>query len=58
MKFFGQLVRTAVNIAVLPVAVVVDVVKAPIQVMTDDSHRVGEKTKDQLEKIKDEAGEQ
>lgn len=58
MKIFGQLIRTAVNVAVLPVVVAVDVVKAPFQVMTGDADEVGEKTKEQLEKIKDEASEQ
>lgn len=57
MKLFGQLVRTAVNLAVLPVAIVADVARAPVQVMTDDASRVGSLTKDQLRKLKDEAGE-
>lgn len=57
MKLFGQLVRTAVNVALLPVEIVKDVATAPLRVMVDESHRVGEHTKNRLETLKDEAGE-
>jgi hypothetical protein len=50
MKLFGQLVRTAVNIATLPVAVAKDVTGEPI--ITGKSA-----TMQQLQKIKDEAEE-
>lgn len=54
MKIFGQIIRTVVNVATLPVAVVKDVVTlGGIATRGDlDSY-----TAEQLEKIKDEAGE-
>lgn len=54
MKIFGQLVRTVVNTALLPVAVVKDV-------CTLGGVATGEPepyTLQQLQKIKDEAGEE
>jgi hypothetical protein len=50
MKIFGQIVRTVINVATLPVEVVKDVVTLG---------NFGEKsyTKEQLEKIKEEASE-
>jgi hypothetical protein len=56
MKLFGQLVRTVVNVAILPVDVVKDVVSAPIDV--GEGRPVGERTKDRIQKLKDEALEQ
>lgn len=51
MKLFGQLVRTLVNVAELPVAVAKDVTGSWI--VTGESS-----VKAQLEKIKEEAGEE
>lgn len=58
VKLFGQLVRTAVNVALLPVEIAKDVVTAPIKVMTDDAESIGEHTKERIETLKDEAGEE
>jgi hypothetical protein len=52
MKLFGQLVRTVVNVAILPVAVVKDIVTLG-GVASDH----GSYTVEQLKKIKDEAEE-
>ena len=52
MKLFGQLVRTAVNIALLPVAVVKDVVTLG-GVVTDENSAI----LDALKELKDEAEE-
>lgn len=52
MKLFGQIVRTVVNVVVLPVAVVKDVVTLG-GVATDH----GSYTAEQLRKLKDEAAE-
>lgn len=53
MKLFGQLVRTAVNIALLPVAVVKDVVTLGGVA----SEQQKPYTAQQIEKIKEEASE-
>lgn len=50
MKLFGQIIRTVVNVAQLPVEVVKDVV-------TLGNYGEGSYTKEQLEKIKEEATE-
>jgi len=55
VKLFGQLIRTAVNVALLPVAIVQDVVMAPID--AGDGKRVGERTRDRIDVLKDDAGE-
>lgn len=55
MKLFGQLIRTAVNIAALPVEIVKDVVMAPVD--AGDGQRIGNRTADRIEKLKDEAGD-
>ena len=52
MKIFGQIIRTAVNIVALPVAVVKDVVTLG-GVATDHESYIKEK----LQQIKDEASE-
>ena len=57
MKLFGQLVRTAVNVALLPVDLAKDVVMAPLDAMLATDRHVGERTADRIEKLKDEAGE-
>lgn len=51
MKLFGQIVRTAVNVVTLPVAVAKDVMTVAI------GERAGY-TAEQLQKIKDEAEEE
>lgn len=53
MKLFGQLVRTVVNVATLPIEVVKDVVTLG-GVVTEQRKPY---TLQQLEKIKDEAGD-
>ena len=53
MKIFGQLVRTVVNTALLPVAVVKDVVTMG-GVVTEDEKSA---TREALERLKDEASE-
>lgn len=58
MGFFGKLVKTAVNVAVLPVAVARDVVMAPViaaKAGSDPWNPLDLATRRQLEKIKDEA---
>jgi hypothetical protein len=53
MKFFGQVVRTIVNTATLPVEVAKDVLTlGGVCTGRQESY-----TREQLEKIKDEAGE-
>ena len=53
MKLFGQVIRTVVNVAVLPVAIVKDVVTLG-GVIND---RRQPYTADQIQRIKDEASE-
>lgn len=56
MKIFGQLVRTAVNVATLPVAVVKDgwtLFSDPVQIV-DYGHSA---TRDKLRQLKEEASE-
>lgn len=50
MKLFGQLIRTAVNVALVPVAVVTDVVKLPLGELPTE-------TKEAIQRLKDEAEE-
>jgi hypothetical protein len=52
MKRFGQLVRTLVNVAALPVEIVKDVVTLGNIASGDESY-----TTQRLEKLKDEASE-
>lgn len=52
MKLFGQLIRTAVNAALLPVAVVKDVVTLGNLASGDDPY-----TKQQIEKLVEDAEE-
>ena len=52
MKLFGQLTRTAINLALLPVAIVKDVVTLGNIVSGDSPYTV-----QQLEKLKEEAKE-
>ena len=54
MKLFGQIVRTIVNVAVLPVAVVKDVATLGGVCTKGDLKPY---TVEQLKKLKDEAGE-
>lgn len=53
MKLFGQLIRTVVNVAVLPVAVTKDVLTLG-GIITEQNETY---TQQQLEKLKEEAGE-
>lgn len=55
MKLFGQIVRTVVNTAILPVKIVEDTVK----IMADaaDDEKPFNRTAKQIEKLKDEAME-
>lgn len=55
MSLFGAIIRTAINVATLPVAVVKDVVMAPLDVVLATDKRVGERTSDHIQKLKDEA---
>jgi len=52
MKLFGQLIRTAINTTLLPVAVVKDVLTLGNLASGDDTY-----TKKQVEKLKEEAEE-
>lgn len=54
MKLFGQLVRTAVNVVLVPVAVAKDVVTLGGMVLGDEPHC---ETLEALERLKDEASE-
>lgn len=53
MSLFGAIVRTVVNVATLPVAVVKDAVMAPAD--AGEGRSVGERTAEAVQKIKDEA---
>lgn len=55
MDIFGALVRTVVNVAVLPVTLPVAVVKDVVQSMEGD--RIGDNTKRLVKEIKDDASE-
>ena len=57
MKLFGQIIRTAVNAALVPVAIVTDVAMAPLDAVLATDRRLGERTADQIQKLKDEADE-
>jgi hypothetical protein len=57
MKLFGQIVRTVVNTALVPVAVVGDVGAAVADAVKGDHQRGLEKTREQIEKLKDEVNE-
>lgn len=57
MKLFGQIIRTAVNVALLPVDIAKDVVTAPLDVMLASDQGVGERTMARIQKLKDEASE-
>lgn len=51
MGLFDSLIRTAVNVATLPVAVAVDVIEAPFKAV--DGQVPGTTTAKHLERIKD-----
>ena len=55
MKFFGQLIRTVVNTALVPVAVVKDVVTLGGTALGDEPHC---ETLEAIERLKDEASEE
>lgn len=55
MKIFGQLIRTVVNTAVLPVKIVQDTVTAIPDVGMEGKAFM--RTAEQLRRLKDEAGE-
>lgn len=55
MGLFGAIVRTTVNVALLPVAVVKDVVLAPVRAA--DFEPINKSTAEQIERIKAEADE-
>lgn len=52
MKLFGQLIRTVVNVATLPVSVAKDAIN-----ICDSDREVGESTKRHIDSIKEEAQE-
>ena len=54
MKLFGQIVRTMVNIALVPVAVIEDVVTLGGTILGDAPHCT---TAEALQRLKDEASE-
>lgn len=56
MKLFGQIIRTVVNVATLPVDIVVDAATSMVDVV--EKGRVGDRTRDKIEKIKEEAQEE
>ena len=55
MKLFGQLVRTVINVVIMPVEVITDVVTAPLDYVIPGE--VGHRTKDRIQKLKDEASD-
>jgi hypothetical protein len=55
MKLFGQLIRTVVNIAALPVEVAKDVVMVVVDAAGNELP--GKRTRERLQTLKDEAGE-
>lgn len=57
MKLFGQIIRTAVNIVTLPVDVALDTATAMYDTLDGGVEKVGSRTKDKIEKIKEEAQE-
>jgi hypothetical protein len=52
MKLFGQIIRTAVNVVLLPVDIVKDVVMSPLDVTLVTDKRVGERTADRIQTLK------
>lgn len=56
MKLFGQLVRTAVNVAKLPVTLPVAMIRDGIETMAE-CEGTAEKTKAVLKELKDDAKE-
>lgn len=57
MKLFGQLVRTAVNVATLPVNITKDAVMSISETSWPNGPGVGHRTKRNLERLRDEAME-
>ena len=57
MKLFGQIVRTLVNVALIPVDVAKDIVMSPLDAVLATDKCVGERTAERIQKLKDEAGE-
>jgi hypothetical protein len=57
MKLFGQIVRTVVNTALVPVAVVADVKEAAMNAVRGDEQVGLKNTREQIETLKDEADE-
>ena len=57
MKLFGQIIRTVVNATLVPVTIVTDVAMAPLDAVLVTDKQVGERTADQIQKLKDEADE-
>ena len=56
MGLFGSLIRTAVNVATLPLAVAADVVEVVDNIVCGNSLNAGvDHTADNLKRIKDEA---
>lgn len=58
MSFFGALVKTVVNVATLPVNIVLDAATALPDATTMTGQDVGERTKKNLEKLKEEASDE
>lgn len=58
MSLFGKLVKTAVNLVVLPVEVAKDVVTAFPDACELNKNSVGERTRRALEKLKEESDDQ
>lgn len=58
MSLFAQIVRTTVNAVLVPVALVQDIVMAPLDSVLATDKRVGERTADRIQQLKDEAKEQ
>lgn len=57
MSLFGQIIRTVVNLALVPVDVAKDVVMAPLDAVLATDKEVGQRTAERVQKLKDEAEE-
>ena len=57
MSLFGALIKTAVNVVTLPVNVVLDVATSLPDATGETRQGVGGRTRENLEKLKEEASE-
>lgn len=57
MSLFGALIKTAVNVATLPVNVALDYATSLPDALGETNQDVGERTRENLERLKEEASE-